>query len=326
MKVRPWGFKLTALLLSSLLALILAEMTLRLVFPSSFHQDDPARVLMYQYDPELGWFPKPNVYGRFSAIRTITLTNNSQGFREREPRPDSRPGIMFLGDSFTWGFDVTDSERFTNLLQAKHPEWNISNCGICGYGTDQEFLLLKRYFDRFKPRLVFLIFCADNDDEDNSSNIQPGGYYKPYYTAKDGRLTLHGIPVPRSERTFCSEHKILCRSCVMQLLIRACFKLTTPPPVHPQGPPQALTGALIREMQLYVNSKGASLAIGIQGSCPQLEDFLKHLSIPCVDLTTTSPSARFTDHGRHWTPEGHAYVCSKLDHFLPKANANGVNP
>ena len=319
MKARIWTFKLTALLLSSVVGLGLAELSLRLLFAGSFHKDDPARVLMYQYDQELGWFPRVNVYGRLSAVRTINVTNNSQGFREREPRADPRPTIMFLGDSFVWGFDVEDPERFTNLLQAKHPEWNIRNCGICGYGTDQEFLLLKRYFDRFKPRLVFLVFCSDNDDEDNSSNIRSDGYYKPYFTAEGGRLTMHGIPVPRAERAFSSEHKLARRSCVAQLLVRAYFKLTSPRSIHPQGPPQALTGLILREMQLYITGKGASFAVGIQGPCPELEDFLKHLGIPCVDLTTTSPSARYTDLGRHWTPEGHAFVCNQVENFLRPA-------
>ena len=101
-----------------------------------------------------------------------------------------RPGILFLGDSYLWGYDVEAAERFTDKLQVRHPEWSIYNLGVSGYGTDQEYLLLNRYFDEYKPQVVFLLFCEETDHEDNRSNMRYGGYYKPYCTITGNRLEL----------------------------------------------------------------------------------------------------------------------------------------
>src|SRR5262249_42942938 len=160
----------------------------------------------------LGWFPVANSIIQMRASCDFTATHNSQGFRDREHRASPTPKILFLGDSFVWGYDVQDSERFTDRLKANHPEWDVWNCGVGGYGTDQEFLLLSRCFDLTKPQVVFLLFCTETDHFDNSSNVRYGGYYKPYYTLAGNQLELHGVPVPRSERFWLSEHRKLARS------------------------------------------------------------------------------------------------------------------
>src|SRR5689334_13030126 len=92
--------------------------------------------LMYRYDEQLGWFPVPARTNKFTASRTITVGNNRKGFRGPELTLDEKPRIMFIGDSFTWGYDVEASERFTEKLQARHQELSIHNLGVSGYGTD----------------------------------------------------------------------------------------------------------------------------------------------------------------------------------------------
>ena len=70
---------------------------------------------------------------------------------------------------------------------------------MSGYGTDQEYLLLKKLWPKVKPAVVVLIVCTDNDRQDNSTNIRYEGYQKPYFTtAADGAMVLHGQPVPKS--------------------------------------------------------------------------------------------------------------------------------
>ncbi len=88
-----------------------------------------------------------------------------------------------------WGFDVNHEERFTELLEPQFPNWNIRNIGVSGFGTDQELLLLKRIGPRIQPRHVFLMFSW-NDREDNTSNLNFGNYYKPYFMLEGGALAL----------------------------------------------------------------------------------------------------------------------------------------
>ena len=302
-------FKLLLTLLTLFVSVAAAEVVLRVFFSNRFFIYQDEKSLLYQYDPTLGWFPIPGARERFVASRVFTVVNNSQGFRAAEYMPNNKPGIVFLGDSFVWGYDVEAQERFTDRLQSRHPEWNVYNLGISGYGTDQEYLLLQRYFDLYKPRLVFLLYCVETDHDDNSSNVRYGGYYKPYCTIVDNRLQLHGVPVPHSERVFCAAHKTLTRSLLCQLLVRGYYSLTSPRQLKNPDP----TGALIRDLQKYVHGKGAELIVGLTLSNPRLDEFLRYFKIPCLDLTTP---LRYPKFGGHWTPEGHAFVCGKIEEFL----------
>ena|ERR1044071_2123220 len=309
LSLRPLAFKLIALFLSLVVAAILGEVVLRLFFSKMLARPDDERSLMYSYDKTLGWFPIPNRLAFLFGSRAFGVTNNSQGFRAPEWTSTDKPGLLFLGDSFVWGYDVNAEERFTEKLQTKHPEWTIYNFGVSGYGTDQEYLLLNRHFDTYKPRVVFLLFCVETDHDDNCSNIRYGGYYKPYCTITGNRLQLQGIPVPRGERVFFAEHHQLARSELARLLVISWFKMTAPRELHNPDP----TGAIIRDLQKYVLSKGAIFVIGLTRSNPRLEEFLRYFKIPYVDLTT---SDRYAGFGEHWTPQGHTFVCGKIEQFL----------
>jgi len=304
--------KLLLLVASVLVALGVAETGLRIGFRDALASVQDERSLMYRYDPVLGWFPVPGRSNRFVASRPITIVNNSQGFRGPEYRPDDRPGLLFLGDSFVWGFDVDAQERFTDRLQARHPEWNVFNVGVSGYGTDQEFLLLQRYFDTFKPRVVFLIVSTETDEADNRTNLYYG-YYKPYYLVEQNELRLRGVRVPRGERVFWIDHPLLSRSYLVRLLVRSWFKLRAPPKLHNPSP----TGLLIRDLKRYVESRGAAFVIGMTSGTPVTDQFLSHFNIPFVDLNTP---LRYPAWGNHWTPEGHKFVCDKVEEFLLKGN------
>jgi hypothetical protein len=298
---------------SLLLAVLLVEVVLRLLYGNSHSRVDDER-LSYRHDPELGWFPVANSTKRITGSRTITATHNSKGFRESERIKENKPVALFLGDSFVWGYDVEASERFTEKLQARHPEWEIHNLGVSGYGTDQEYLLLQKYYNEYQPRIVILVVCGDNDNEDNSWNCR-GGYYKPYFTLENGGLKLNGVPVPKSEKTFFVEHPLISSPLVVRLLVQGWYYLTSPAPLKNPEPP---TGVLFLDMRSYVTNRGASFVIGMQQWHPDLDLFLQKYGIAHVDLTTTNEAQRFAAYGKHWTSEGHSFVADKLEPFLKR--------
>lgn len=302
-------FRVFAVLFAIFLAAALSEAGLRIFMNKQLTIPIDERNVLFRHDPKLGWFPIPNSRVRFKGSRAVLVANNSQGFRAQEQYPTSRPGIAFLGDSFVWGYDAEASERFTEKLQERHPEWNIFNFGVSGYGTDQEYLLLQELFDAYKPRIVFLIFCTETDDIDNCSNVRYGGYYKPYCTVVSNRLTLNGIPVPRCERAWLAKHKVASESYLVRLLVRGWFKLAGPAELHNPNP----TGPIIRDMQKFVAGKGATLLVGLTKANPRLEEFLTFFKVPFVELET---NLRYPEFGSHWTPEGHTFVCDKVEQFL----------
>jgi len=309
-KVKP---EFALLLVTITLCILGSEVFLRLFwsqqFPDFQHLAYLKDNLGFRYDATLGWFPVANSHGYFNSLFSkISMDDNSKGFRDIEPVFSDKPRIMFIGDSFVWGYDVQAPDRFTDKLRARHPEWSIYNCGVSGYGTDQEYLLLKQRFDDYKPRLVFLVFCTENDDENNCSNNSEGTYFKPYFTVGRKGLVLHGIPVPPSERVFCLQHPLLFKSYLARLVLRAYENLLAPNP-HPAQMP---TFPLIAAMQDFSKSKGATFAVALTARYPKLEQFLQENHVPFLDL---SGCERFREHD-HWNSQGHTHVCDRIEEFL----------
>jgi hypothetical protein len=313
---RETKFRLLTVLVGLLVAALLGEVSLRLFFKDRLKLIEDERSLAYRYDPELGWFPKANSTTVINASRPITAKHNSDGFRDREYVASTNPAIVFLGDSFVWGYDAEAPERFTDKLQAKHPEWSIYNCGVSGYGNDQEFLLLQRVFDHFKPRVVFLMYGTETDYQENAYSFGYG-YYKPYFTSTDdGKVVAHGIPVPRGERLFWAENRQFPRFYLARLAVSTYFKLTCPEEVHlgmRDGRNLNPTAPLLLAINEYVRSKGVTFVVGITDTNPKLEGFLQANGITTVDVATP---LRYKEFGRHWTPEGHNVVCDKVEQAL----------
>jgi lysophospholipase L1-like esterase len=155
----------------------------------------------YAHDAELGWRTRARAGGRFDAPDfSSVVSTGARGFRTQPSRPGDAPRahVLMLGDSVVFGYGVDDAATFSARLQATHPELDIVNMGVAGYGTDQELLLLRRelaQLDRSVPTTVVVTFYL-NDLIDNVSKLR-GGYAKPYFAfdAHD-HLTLAGQPVP----------------------------------------------------------------------------------------------------------------------------------
>lgn len=303
-----WSWVSNVLLsaLSLLVVVGAGEGLLRLFFSERLMIHEEERALLYRHDPKLGWFPRENSRTSFTGSRTITVAHNSRGFRDREHLLDGKPALLVLGDSFVWGYDVEAHERFTDKLQSRLPEWNVYNIGVSGYGTDQELLLLMDQFDYYRPKLVFLVFCSYNDEQDNESNsIGQGGYYKPYFTVNGQKLVPQGMPVPTSLTYFGRKHPSLARSYVVRLLIRA----AAPRLVTVDNP----TMAILRRMNQFVRQNGSLLAVGLEQPHPALEHFFQVEGVPYLRL---DGAERYPSHGWHWTPAGHTAVSDAVYSFL----------
>jgi tetratricopeptide (TPR) repeat protein len=310
-----WRANLLLLFISCVVAAALGELALRLFFQESFYVFDDEKCLLYRYDKTLGWFPIPNTTNQFTASRTITAAHNSMGFRERELVRSSKPRVLVIGDSFVWGYDVEAHERFTEALQARHPELDIYNAGVSGYGTDQEFLLLQQCFTNFQPAIVLLVFCSQTDTDDNRSNARYGGYYKPYFGIANGNPELRGVPVPRGEKAFYAEHRLISKSYLVRLATRVYYRFKALPVIQIPDP----TAELLLALKHFVVQGGTILGVGIETENPPLEKFLTQLNIPWVGLPVPDIGPyRYHSFGGHWTPEGQALVTEKIDPLLTK--------
>jgi hypothetical protein len=268
---------------------------------------------IYNYDAELGWFPIPNSDVSFTGMRTVRVRHNSLGLRDIEPDTAAKPTIAFIGDSFVWGYDAEQNERFTEVLRAKMPEQRIVNAGVTAYGTDQEYLLLRRLWDRIKPNVVVLMVCVDNDRKDNTTNTRQDGPYKPYFDLSQG--AFEGIPAPWSRHLYFADNWLARHSWVFRVAVSA-YVLIAHPPVSVADP----TERLIAMTKEFVESHGAKFLVGLQYREPALEAALTQMKIPYTSFD--GAEHEFGD-GDHWTPKGHAQVAQRL---LTLLRDNGVAP
>jgi len=259
----------------------------------------------FQFDPELGWVGAPNAATQqTSGNRTISVRHNGLGLRERELGDIAPDRFLFLGDSFTYGYDAEAEERFSDLLQKALPRYGMVNAGVSGYGTDQQFLLMKRLWNDVNPKYVVLTFCVDNDRDDNTSSYRYRKYHKPYFVrAGEGEWQVRGYPLPRSTRDDLTGAAWLEHFALAHFAIDASRALRNHEIIVPDP-----TEDLIAMMRQTVEARGARLVVGLQRHEPRLEAYLQAQKIP---YATFDDAPGYPVAGWHWTPEGNAVVAKK---------------
>ena len=289
------AYKIT--LLSASLAVMLALAPSAAAQGADSAPPPDERSLAYRYDSRLGWFPKTSDRITYTGSRKIHIAHNAMGFRDREHTLEkTRPRLIFVGDSFVWGYDVEVGERFTEFLQAELESIEVLNFGVSGYGTDQCYLLLQKFFDDYRPDAVIYMF-SETDLDDNAVNFNHKAYYKPYYVVAGDDLELRGVPVPRAS-----------------VWSRLVSSLTSFPRLRSNG--EVITPLLISAMDKFVKSKGASFAVGLIDEQPLIRRHLEQQKIVFFDLTHVDGRYRYPGHGFHWTPEGHRLVARAIKAFL----------
>jgi hypothetical protein len=295
--------------------LAIAEIVLRVIDLRYLRTYRVGAERVYNYDSELGWLPVPNSDVTFSGMRTIKVHHNSLGLRDIEHDASPKPTIAFLGDSFVWGYDAEQNERFTEVLRSKMHGHRIVNAGVTAYGTDQEYLLLQRLWDRIRPNVVVLMVCIDNDRKDNQANMRYDGIYKPYFVMSPTGGGFTGIPVPWSRHLYFADNWFARNSLVLRAAVSA-YVLIAHPPVSVPDP----TEQLIAMMKGFVESNGAKFLVGLQYRDASLEAALAALNVPYTSFD--GAEHEFGD-GDHWTPNGHQLVAERLMGLLSE---NGIRP
>lgn len=153
------------------------------------------------HDLTKGWISKPFIR-EWKIFNNKVLNTNSRGFRGKEEysygRNKDKIRIMILGDSFTFGEEVSDNEIYSFYLQGMIPHAEVMNLGVHGYGHDQMLILLKEEIVKYKPEIVILGFLH-LDMKRNVLNFRD--YAKPKFVLNNNQLMLTGVPVPTIEET-----------------------------------------------------------------------------------------------------------------------------
>ncbi|MGH9349989.1 MAG: SGNH/GDSL hydrolase family protein [Vicinamibacterales bacterium] len=167
--VKEWLLRAGLMAASLLVALALAEVTVRTFYPVL---DGRGNVTL-DGRPIKEWFAPGSVYrqvsNEYDAVTTIT------GKGHRVPGSDGSPEVVFVGDSFTYGYGLKDDETFASIYCAGR-RVACANLGLPGSGTARQVARLDEFLRdwQWTPKEVKLFFfgmsgslSAGNDFVDN---------------------------------------------------------------------------------------------------------------------------------------------------------------
>ena len=161
-------------MLSLAVALLIAEMATRWLYPVPLHATDtflaagPQELREGRARPR--WL-RPNCEARHVEDDfDVAVSTNSHGLRDEEiafDKPDGHTRVLAVGDSFTFGYGVEVYEAFCKVAQRNlGGDTLVINCGVPSWGTADEldFLLLEG-FDYAPDAVVVCVY--ENDVRDN---------------------------------------------------------------------------------------------------------------------------------------------------------------
>jgi lysophospholipase L1-like esterase len=346
MKINSRGIliNVSLIILSTLFALFLSEMALRIMGFRPMYVS-PERDRFWKYDSLLGWAHEPGQEGIFETPQFRTIVRiNDKGLRDRPhsyERQNNTERILVLGDSFAWGYGIDESERFSQLLE-KSLDTEVINAGVSGYSTDQELLWYQNEGIKYETDLVILV-VAGNDVGDNQRQLVNRVYYKPSFVFEEGRLVATGYPVPKTSLQGRFMYSLSQRSALAYFLIQRYFDLlssysqTKANTNHPnmlvfgegtKSEPFKLTIALIDEIKNMAESRNAKFMIVATDrwwngpSNENYQDFIGTLRtegflvLDVEALPGFDPEVMLIPDDGHWSGAGHKFVAAKIRDFI----------
>lgn len=168
-RLREWRNRVVLVVVSLLIAILLAELATRLFFPISDRRDN----LLLDGRNIVSYVTPGTVYRQISNEYDALTTITDKG--HRAPAVEGDPEIVFIGDSFTFGHGLNDAETFASIYCGRTGR-ACANLGLPSSGTVKQVERLEEFLDRWQwhPREVRLFFfgmsgsfSAGNDFVDN---------------------------------------------------------------------------------------------------------------------------------------------------------------
>lgn len=163
-KKRKRDFKKNILLLISviLIFLIFFEIILR-IFGSPLYGFQKG---MFQSDELMGYKLSVNYNGKHSVYgKIVSIQTNSKGMRDfrNYSYEKSKPRILILGDSMSFGNGVEFNESYVEILRKKfNDEVEVINFGVPGYGINNEYLSFIYEGKKYSPDIILIQFTLND--------------------------------------------------------------------------------------------------------------------------------------------------------------------
>lgn len=348
--------------ISALLGIVLLEIVVGLMhldvpgLPEK-PKDDWALVperVWTEHHPVLGWYhqKQKEAFQRVAAGHEVVLHTNSAGFRGlreyTQETPENIMRLVVLGDSFVFGFGVEDSECLTALLEAKHPDLEVINLGVAGFGVDQFLITFRTIAKDYHADYVF-IGLYQEDFWRATRAFADSGHAKPYFSLNPhGELILHNVPVPQPfelktnqfpevvHRSFLE--RFLMKSSIYRILKRGYVRMAKNLRlIDPDSTEEWILGkAILRQLIHEIRTAGAQPVLftvphkdwAMETRVTSLErSILRFAQKEKADLLDMTPAfheavgkSGVTDYyiqdDWHWTPKGNALAAELIEKYL----------
>ncbi len=351
------------LMVAVLIALGLSELTLRWLKPEQPKLPEQAKTgwavvperIWTQYDSRLGWYHIPSKTATLDVKgRTLDVHINSAGFRGvreyQKEKPADVKRILVLGDSFPFGFGVSDDETFPALLESRGRNREVINLSVPGYGIDQMLVAYRLIGAAYSPDIV--VVCIFPEDFWRATrSFADSGHAKPYFSlSRDGKLVLHNEPVPPQYQLNTNQFPELLEYGPPKSWLRqsALWRLSRKPLtklaknlklIDPDTSDEWTLGRVIlKELIAEIRQSGSRPVIFLMPSerwarnerkdslLKSLYRFADQQHVEMVDPTReffeAAKRSDITDYyikdDWHWTPKGHALAADILERYLRK--------
>jgi hypothetical protein len=159
------------------------------------------------YDDLMGWTVGPDRHRTTGRYWPTPYWSSSEGIRAPQEgvsfaQFEGKTRIVLLGDSFTFGEEVTYEDTWGDRLeQALGSEFHVLNLGVTGYGVGQAYLRYEKDARTWNPKIAILGFISHDFERTMSvySFLAFGAgwdmpFSKPRFLLQDGALATLNVP------------------------------------------------------------------------------------------------------------------------------------
>ncbi len=307
-------------------AVALAEGVVRVADPHARDHALPSG--FFAIDDHLGWRQRANhMVEHRTRYFDVGYTTNAEGYRDPDRTDPPAPGrtrIVLLGDSQVFGWGVPRERRFTDLLEAGHPQLEVWNRAVIAYGFDQQLLDYERAGDRWEGATVVLFATTATLGRMETDYLYRK--HKPRFVLDSAGALRLREPAASATTLTAMAYGLLSPLYLPYFLDRRMEVLRTAlgrPAVQPRWNPQenaaatSLAAAVLDRAAGVARRRGHRLLVLADLSASSVSSFLDLCAtsgIPVVSLEFPGERERFRfgPEDPHWNERGHEIVARQF--------------
>ena len=92
------------------------------------------------------------------TVKPYKVYTDENGYRySKKIRQNQLENLVFLGDSFTYGYGVDYEDSFTGIIENKLKNFEVYNLAVPGYGIQKYYYQLNEFFKKNTTSNIFLV-------------------------------------------------------------------------------------------------------------------------------------------------------------------------